>query len=367
MISLLGYPVSLPYRQAGTGCNCKAKHSATAIGSFGNRLLVAWPRKACSSLPSTSRTCGQQQKMSDSLTSARGTQAEPKPSGRDLLVVGPGVLGSYVGILWQQQYPSATVVGQTNSTANHDRLQQMHIQPRTKDGADSRKFPYVLFSAPPSGSTDYPAEVREAAKLWDGTGSLVFTSSAGLYEVEDGSHCNEDCKIADRGSSERTDKLRGAEDAVLEAGGIAIRLVGLYHAHRGAHTFFLRQGQVSRWGGYTVNLIHYEDAARLCVAALQSSSECRGRVFVGADSAPITFEDMMEACHASGKFPGQVEFTGEETSKKGKIMSNCQTREALNWQPKYPSFEEFMAAGADDFYNTSPLYAAKPLGSAHAK
>lgn len=35
---------------------------------------------------------------------------------------------------------------------------------------------------------------------------------------------------------------------------------------RGAHTFFLRQGQVSRWGGYTVNLIHYEDAARLCVA-----------------------------------------------------------------------------------------------------
>ena len=35
----------------------------------------------------------------------------------------------------------------------------MHIQPRTKDDASSRKFPYVLFSAPPSGSTDYPAEV----------------------------------------------------------------------------------------------------------------------------------------------------------------------------------------------------------------
>lgn len=204
----------------------------------------------------------------------------------------------------------------------------MHIQPRTKDSASSRKFPYVLFSAPPSGSPDYPAEVlslrmlcapftcssilmqytsdfglvakaytmlitsaweccykhstmltsltfpgtytldpaantistslfitdfgllfqsvaccrlashkqhiyralvagmtpfaqasasepqetqlclqvREAAKLWDGTGSLVFTSSAGLFEVDDGSHCNEDCKIADRGSSERTDK-----------------------------------------------------------------------------------------------------------------------------------------------------------------
>lgn len=36
--------------------------------------------------------------------------------------------------------------------------------------------------------------------------------------------------------------------------------------HRGAHTFFLRTGQVPRWGGYTVNLIHYEDAAGLSAA-----------------------------------------------------------------------------------------------------
>ena len=49
-------------------------------------------------------------------------------------------------------------------------------------------------------------QAAKAAKLWDGTGALVFTSSAGLYEVDDGSLCNEDCKIAERGSSERTDK-----------------------------------------------------------------------------------------------------------------------------------------------------------------
>ena len=35
---------------------------------------------------------------------------------------------------------------------------------------------------------------------------------------------------------------------------------------RGPHTFFLRQGKVQRWPGYLVNLIHYEDAARLCLA-----------------------------------------------------------------------------------------------------
>ncbi len=52
----------------------------------------------------------------------------------------------------------------------------------------------------------------------------------------------------------------------MEAGGCVVRLVGLYHALRGAHTFFLRAGQVDRWGGYTINLIHYEDAASLCLA-----------------------------------------------------------------------------------------------------
>ncbi len=36
--------------------------------------------------------------------------------------------------------------------------------------------------------------------------------------------------------------------------------------HRGAHTFFLKTREVPRWGGYTVNLIHYEDAARLSAA-----------------------------------------------------------------------------------------------------
>ena len=36
--------------------------------------------------------------------------------------------------------------------------------------------------------------------------------------------------------------------------------------YRGAHTFFIRQVKVARWGGYTVNLIHYEDAASLSIA-----------------------------------------------------------------------------------------------------
>lgn len=52
----------------------------------------------------------------------------------------------------------ATLLTEINSASY--RLQKMKIKPRVKDGAGSQQYPYVLFSAPPSGSADYPAEVK---------------------------------------------------------------------------------------------------------------------------------------------------------------------------------------------------------------
>lgn len=159
-------------------------------------------------------------------TAAAGANGEATEaagaSGKDLLIVGPGVLGSYVGRLWLDTFPGSTVIGQTNTTASHERwvqtqyslvmcrlhcahgltslfgrlavtwthshllpragqrthcdghvhdapmictarpasrLRQLGLQPRKKADADGRKFPFVLFAAPPSGSEDYPAEV----------------------------------------------------------------------------------------------------------------------------------------------------------------------------------------------------------------
>ena len=42
------------------------------------------------------------------------------PTSMDLLIVGPGVLGSYLGKLWKDKNPAATVTGQTNTTNNHE-------------------------------------------------------------------------------------------------------------------------------------------------------------------------------------------------------------------------------------------------------
>ena len=44
--------------------------------------------------------------------------------------------------------------------------------------------------------------------------------------------CDESAPVAKLGDNERTDRLLAAEQAVLEAGGCVVRLVGLYHAQR---------------------------------------------------------------------------------------------------------------------------------------
>lgn len=71
----------------------------------------------------------------------------------------------------------ATVVGQTNTTARHEDLKAAGIVPVVKDGPhNTEKFPYVIFCAPPSGSSDYAAEVRLAISPPPAAAKSVFGS-----------------------------------------------------------------------------------------------------------------------------------------------------------------------------------------------
>jgi nucleoside-diphosphate-sugar epimerase len=276
-----------------------------------------------------------------------------------------------LGALWLEAHPGATVVGQTNTTNNHAMLQTIGISPRVGPAEPHATYPNVAFCAPPSGSEDYPADVAKALACWDGTGNFIFTSSAGVYNVNDGSPCNEASPVFPPGANPRTDALLKAEQACLEAGGCVVRLVGLYHRTRGPHTFFLKQGEVARWGGYMVNMIHYEDAAGLCAAVLKGQGaddkKYRSEVFVGCDDAPISFEDMMAAISRSGVLEGTAVFTERESGGNlGKKMSNEKTREQLGWSPKYPSIASFFeeSKGEDWYFKCSESAAVK--GMPHA-
>lgn len=99
-----------------------------------------------------------------------------------------------------------------------------------KSGAGDEQFPFVVFSAPPSGSDDYAAEVEAALRMWDGTGAFVFTSSTAVYSGTEGELCDETTPQFEMGASPRADTLLKAEAAVLGANGCVVRLSGLYHS-----------------------------------------------------------------------------------------------------------------------------------------
>ncbi|OAE27522.1 hypothetical protein AXG93_3857s1200 [Marchantia polymorpha subsp. ruderalis] len=244
------------------------------------------------------------------------------PSKVDLLVVGPGVLGSLVAQQWfkhvlagfgpksaehkylpvspnQVNEGECNVVGQTNSTNRHEELRSLGIIPVAKDASKGEKFPNVIFCAPPSGSADYAAEVRAAAERWNGEGCLLFTSSSALYAVSDNGVCDEEtAPIVPKGAGPRTDRLHGAEEEVLK------------------------------------------DAASLCVAILRA--EHRGQIFLGCDNHPVSRQEIMDAVNKSGKYDKKFEgFTSSE-GPLGKRMNNNRTRRMTGWEPKYESFPSFL-------------------------
>ncbi|KAJ7980212.1 NAD(P)-binding Rossmann-fold superfamily protein [Quillaja saponaria] len=258
----------------------------------------------------------------------------------DLLIVGPGVLGRLVAEKWREEHPGCQIYGQTVTTDHHDELIKMGITPSLKETNARHKFPYVIFCAPPSRTSDYPGDVSVAATSWNGEGSFLFTSSSAPYDCNDNGPCDEETPVVPIGRSPRTDVLLKAEKVVLEFGGCVLRLAGLYKAGRGAHAYWLDKGTVETRPDHILNLIHYEDAASLSVVILKK--KLRGRIFLGCDNHPLSRQEVMDLVNRSEKFSKKFEkFTGTD-GPLGKRLNNSRTREELGWEPKYGSFAEFL-------------------------
>ncbi|GJN05263.1 hypothetical protein PR202_ga22878 [Eleusine coracana subsp. coracana] len=234
----------------------------------------------------------------------------------DLLIVGPGVLGRIVAENWQKEHPGCQVFGQTASTDHHNELVNIGIIPSLKGSTISQKVPYVIFCAPPSRSDDYPGDARAAVSNWSGEGSFLFTSSTALFDCNDNGLCNEDSPSVPIGRSPRTDVLLKAENVVLDAGASA----------NPVPIFFM---------SYFV-----QDAASLAIAIMKKRP--RGRIFLGCDNKPLSRQEIMDSVNKSGKFDTKFEgFTGTD-GPLGKRMENSKTRDEIGWEPKYPSFTEFL-------------------------
>ena len=147
------------------------------------------------------------------------------------------------------------------------------------------------------------------------------------------------------------ERFVNAEKIVTDAGGCALRLAGLYLLQRGAHSFYFSTDKPIQGNpDGLVNLLHYDDAASSCLAALKAGpSVCRGQTFLISDGQPQTRKQICESTLKSAAYRGRPmpTFASEpDPSQPGKRYDGSFSNQALQWKPTYESFDKFMEANA---------------------
>jgi nucleoside-diphosphate-sugar epimerase len=171
---------------------------------------------------------------------------------------------------------------------------------------------------------------------------VLFTSSSSVYGQIDGSIVDENSETAPDRETSRL--LCEAENLTRHAGGIALRLAGIYGPGRSVHvkkmlegTATIEEGAVSRY----LNQIHRHDAVGAIRHLISSGAATfRGRLFNVVDDTPLTQRECYEGLATLFQLPLPPEAPAVLDRKRAwtnKIVSNAALR-ATGWKPVYPSF-----------------------------
>ena len=279
-------------------------------------------------------------------------------------IVGMGVLGTSLAKQLLES-TECSIVGVTKTSSRHDALLKELCEKKEEYGdrvslctmeqalQDSLTCNHVVFCAPPSGFDDYPTAISTAFQFLlssenkEEVGSYIFTSSGGVYpDSFDGEIVTETTSLLSSMDNPRKAKSISAEKACLTNGGCVLRLAGLYTLERGAHNYWLERAPVvkGRDDGF-INLLHYDDAASACVAALNVGRDVNGgKVFLISDGNCTTRRGICESALKSERYGGceMPKFESGEGETRGKIYDGSWSEETLGWKPRYASFDEFM-------------------------
>lgn len=178
---------------------------------------------------------------------------------------------------------------------------------------------------------------------------LLLPIALGSYgDGVNGDIVSESSPTCDPETNPRAARLIRAEKACLKHGGCCLRLAGLYSLERGAHNYWLTSGKdvMGRPDGI-LNLLHYDDAAAACLAAVNAGSEVvKGKVFLVSDGNPTTRKGICESAMKAKVYSDATmpSFLGNESDPKGKVYDGSVTNAALKWKPKHASFDEYMSS-----------------------
>jgi nucleoside-diphosphate-sugar epimerase len=288
----------------------------------------------------------------------------------DVAVIGCGVLGTSVcrQLIQQQQQQQqsihfTSITGITKTTSHQEGIRQnvlgrfangqshkFTLSTRDDIRQNGKKFHNVIYCAPPSGSMDYAKDIEECiTTMWNQNSiqnsKFVFTSSGAVYgntaKVVNETFPVDKCH-------RRAMRLIPAEDTCLMNSGTVLRLAKLYNLELGAHSFWLSKFEdVMRRPDGIINLLHYDDAASACVAALTTSNDdAWGKVFLISDGNPMKREEICRTALQHVMYSSTCcmpKFVFNENDPKGKIYDGSQGQNVLKWKPAFQSFRHFMS------------------------
>lgn len=182
-----------------------------------------------------------------------------------LIIWGAGELGSLVA----QRYHDGPVMGLTQTTTRHEHLRSIGVEPAVGSAAPHLQGQDRLLISLPGDEAK-----ADAVTALEGVAQprrAILISSTGYYRPARGTVD----EATPAGASERAQRIASLEKRFMAwagAGGVVIRLGGLYRPGRGPMAALARRGTASvKPPNKALPLIHYEDAAEAVAAALQRS------------------------------------------------------------------------------------------------
>lgn len=267
---------------------------------------------------------------------------------QNVLVLGNGYLGSFLGDLLNANGCRVWMASKNGTGDCHeaDLGSRQSIEELSSRLPGSPDFIVHCASSSRGGPDAYHdvfvGGINHLVDAFPGA-RVILTSSTSVYPQVDG-------EVVDESSSANPDRqtgqfLREAEEILLGAGGIVLRLAGIYGPSRSVHlsrmiegTATIESGEVSR----CLNQIHRDDAAGAIVHLIESNPFPGGEIFNVADDSPISQRECYESLAEILGKPVPPEAPPDMNRKRAwthKQVSNEKLR-STGWIPQFPSFLE---------------------------
>jgi nucleoside-diphosphate-sugar epimerase len=188
----------------------------------------------------------------------------------------------------------------------------------------------------------FPATPFTAVQRWADTqhsrfNRLVILGSTSAYEVSDDSTNYPPPWIDESAPIDLTKpRVQGEEYLREHHGAIGLRVAGIYGPGRNPLEW-IRQGRIGPSRKY-VNLIHVEDLAAICLAAIEKGKP--GEAYNVSDGTPYLWSDI---CATAQQRWSVAVTAANENRSSGKRISNVKLRSELGYALKHPDLYEALA------------------------